>query len=74
MNENNNISTNTVKRTKNKKFNFIDALLIVVAVTVAATLVYVFLPSSFFKKLFSLSTNVGNSDAANNQINKKLPV
>jgi hypothetical protein len=30
---------------------------------------------SFFKKLFSLSTNVGNSDAAdNNQINKKLPV
>ena len=39
MNENTNISTNTVKRTKNKKFNFIDALLIVVAVTVAATLI-----------------------------------
>lgn len=56
MNENNNISTNTVKRTKNKKFNFIDALLIVVAVTVAATLVYVFLPSSFFKKLLSDDT------------------
>lgn len=56
MNENNNISTHAPKRAKGKKFNVIDALLIVIALTVIATLVYVFLPSSFIKKLTSDDT------------------
>ena len=56
MNENNNISTNTTKRAKGKKFNVIDALLIAIAIMVTATLIYVFLPSSFIKKLTADNT------------------
>lgn len=50
MNENAN-----VKSTKKKKvrFNIIDLLLILIAVSVVAALLYVFLPNSFIKNIFA---------------------
>lgn len=51
MNENSNISTRQNKRGKGKKFNVVDVLLIIAAVLVVATLIYVFLPSSLIKGL-----------------------
>ena len=51
MSENNNASVHTVKRTKKNKLNVIDIILIVVALVLVATLIYVFLPSSWVKKL-----------------------
>ena len=50
MNENNNSTQHTQKRTR-RKFNVVDFLLIVVVLLICASLVYLFLPSSLVKNI-----------------------
>ena len=51
MKDNANTSVNTKSKTKRGRFNIIDLLLIVLALLIIATLVYVLLPSSAIRKL-----------------------
>ena len=50
MNESNN-STQQIKKRSRKKFNIIDFLLIVVILLITASIVYLFLPSSWVKNI-----------------------